>query len=60
MATETPPGKPVPLTKAHDLAAFDCGVDALNDYLRRYAWQNHQNRSARTYVSARGQQVVGY
>ena len=23
------------------------GAPALNDYLRKYAWHNHQNRSAR-------------
>ena len=32
----------------------------LNDYLRKYAFANHQNRSARTYVALRGEQVVGY
>lgn len=33
---------------------------SLNDYLRKYAFQNHRNRSARTYVATRGNQVVGY
>ena len=52
--------KPVPLEKGHDLAVFDCGVQRLNDYLRKYALTNHQNRSARTYVALRGERVVGY
>lgn len=60
MATETPLPRPVPLDKGHDLSAFDCGAPALNDYLRKYAWQNHQNRSARTYVTTRDSRVVGY
>lgn len=50
---------PAPLDKQHDTQLFDCGVDPLNDYLRRYALQNHQNRSARTYVALRGNRLVG-
>jgi GNAT superfamily N-acetyltransferase len=60
MATEPVLTKPVPLHKSHDLSHFDCGAPALNDYLRKYALQNHQNRSARTYVTARDHRVVGY
>jgi GNAT superfamily N-acetyltransferase len=60
MTTETPLSKPVALDKSHDLSAFDCGVEALNDYLRKHAFQNHQNRSARTYAATRGARVVGY
>jgi GNAT superfamily N-acetyltransferase len=57
---ETPLLSPVPLTQSHDLSAFDCGDVALNEYLRKYAFPNHQNRSARTYVTARESRVVGY
>jgi predicted N-acetyltransferase YhbS len=32
----------------------------LNDYLGKFALQNHQNRSARTYVALRADRVVGY
>jgi GNAT superfamily N-acetyltransferase len=60
MATEMSLTSPVPLDTSHDLAAFDCGAATLNDYLRKYAWQNHQNRSARTYVASREKRVVGY
>jgi len=52
--------RPVALEKGHDLSTFDCGVQRLNDYLRKYAFTNHQNRSARTYVAVRGERVVGY
>ena len=60
MATEPALNKPVPLTKHHELAALDCGAPALNEYLRKYAIQNHNNRSARTYVTARDNRVLGY
>ena len=60
MATDAPIGKPVPLDKNHDLSDFDCGVEALNEYLRKYAYANHQNRSARIYVAVREGRVVGY
>lgn len=39
------------LTRRHDRAAFDCGVAALNDYLRRYARQNHESGGAKTFVA---------
>jgi len=43
---------PVPIEKQHDCGAFDCGQEALNAYLRRYALQNHHSGAARTYVAA--------
>ena len=52
--------RPVPLTKDHELTHFDCGSSALNEFSQKYALQNHQNRSARTYVTARDNRVVGY
>lgn len=51
---------PVLLDKGHDLSKFDCGSTPLNDYLRKHALQNQQNRSARTYVVLRAGRVVGY
>lgn len=51
---------PVAIARGHDLSAFDCGIPALNDYLRKHALANHQNESARTYVAPRGCRVVGY
>jgi GNAT superfamily N-acetyltransferase len=60
MTTATPLPRPIPLDKTHDLSAFDCGTPALNDYLRKHALQNHQARSARTYVTIRDNRVVGY
>ncbi len=60
MATTPPLRGPVLLEKGHDVSGFDCGATPLNDYLRKYAWQNQQNRSARTYVVLRADRVVGY
>jgi predicted N-acetyltransferase YhbS len=61
MAKEEPPlSSPVLLEPAHDVSGFDCGVTALNDYLRKFALQNVRSQSARTYVATRGAAVVGY
>ncbi len=60
MPDALPLDSPVPLQAVHERSGFDCGSMPLNDYLRKYALQNHQNRSARTYVAARGNRVVGY
>ncbi|MCX6610206.1 MAG: GNAT family N-acetyltransferase [Acidobacteria bacterium] len=51
---------PEPINKAHLTASFDCGVEPLNLFLIKFALQNHQNRSSRTYVATRGEKVVGY
>ncbi len=39
------------LTRLHDRASFDCGVSALNEYLQRYARQNHESGGAKTFVA---------
>ena len=39
------------LCKAHPRDAFDCGNDALNTFLRRYARQSHERDTAKTYVA---------
>jgi GNAT superfamily N-acetyltransferase len=50
-----------PLSKGHDLGRFDCGNDALNLWLRRFALVNVRNDAARVYVAHRRDQVVvGY
>jgi len=51
---------PVLLSKEHDRDSFECGVSALNDFLRKYAWQNQRKNSSRTYVATRGERIVGY
>ncbi len=42
---------PQPLVAHHRLAAFDCGVPSLNDWLMRRALQNQASGATRTFVS---------
>jgi GNAT superfamily N-acetyltransferase len=53
------PSEPVPLTADHDVAGFDCGVPALNDWLTRRALKN-ESRFSRTYVVSVANRVVAY
>ncbi len=41
----------IPLDGGHDRTVFDCGVPALNLYLRNYAWQNQRRGIVRNYVT---------
>lgn len=50
---------PVPLTSEHDLAGFDCGEPALNEWLRHRALKN-ESRFSRTYGVCEGNRVVAY
>lgn len=43
-----------PLATEHDRRNFSCGVDALDEYLRRFARQHAASNVSRTYVAARG------
>ena len=50
-----------PLTRGHDLSAFDCGRHpSLNIWLQRFAWTNQQNETSRTYVVHRAGRVIAY
>lgn len=52
-----------PLSAAHDREAFDCGVESLNLYLKRYARQNARNNYGVTYVAVDTpgtMQIAGY
>ncbi len=35
----------------HDKKSFDCGDKSVNDFLRRYALQNHKKGSAKTFLA---------
>lgn len=48
------------LATTHDTHAFDCGAEALNQFLQRYALANQTNGSARTFVTAVRGEVFGY
>lgn len=40
-----------PIAKRHDRTGFDCGDAELNDFLRRYARQGHEQGSAKTFLA---------
>src|SRR5208337_3564042 len=44
----------------HDLSKFECGEQALDDWLRRRALQNEGSGASRTYVVCTDRHVVGY
>jgi predicted N-acetyltransferase YhbS len=48
------------LQRSHKIDDFDCGRDALNRYLSRYAFQNQQAEASQTYVGLANEKVVGY
>ena len=53
-------GAPEHLTPAHDVADFDSGVPALDDWLKRRALDNEKAHASRTYVVTASGRVVGY
>lgn len=49
------------LDKSHDRDSFDCGVELLNEYLKKYALQNQKKDAGRTYVvTNKENRIVGY
>ena len=51
------------IAKNHQRAAFDCGYPILNEYLKRYARQNHNKGIAKTIVAisaSGGLKIDGY
>jgi GNAT superfamily N-acetyltransferase len=48
------------LASDHNLALFDCGKPALDDWLKRFALTNQRSDAARTYVIHRMDRVLGY
>lgn len=51
---------PASLTAYHALAEFDCGVPAMNDWLRRRALPNETSGASRTFVVCQDARVVGF
>lgn len=39
-----------PISRQLDLGTFDCGSKALNEYLQKYARQNHDRNISKTFV----------
>jgi ribosomal protein S18 acetylase RimI-like enzyme len=59
---ETPAWKIERIRKDHARESFDCGIEELNTFLRRYARQNEEHGLSRTFVAVRGgsPRVLGY
>jgi predicted N-acetyltransferase YhbS len=57
MSKYSPPEK---LNKSHFLKDFDCGNNQLNEYLKKYAFQNQKKNISKTYVTHNNGKVVGY
>jgi len=52
-----------PIGRQHDRKSFDCGVPELNEYLARYARQNHRSGGAKTFVAVGPEapsRILGY
>jgi predicted N-acetyltransferase YhbS len=48
------------LHRGHDLDSFDCGREALNRFVIRFALQNQQAGASQTYVALAGEEIAGY
>ncbi|MGA2022259.1 MAG: GNAT family N-acetyltransferase [Candidatus Sulfotelmatobacter sp.] len=40
-----------PINRKHDREGFDCGEEALNEFLRRYARKSHERGGAKTFLA---------
>lgn len=49
-----------PIAKSHDRKAFDCGDDALNTFLLRYARQGHEQNAVKTYCAVANDPPNGF
>ena len=51
-----------PLDKSFDRSGFDCGKPQLNNYLKRYAWQNQQKRYSMTFIATveNSKEIAGF
>jgi GNAT superfamily N-acetyltransferase len=52
-----------PIDRKHNREAFDCGEEALNEFLRRYARRSHELGGAKTFLAiddAGSQTILGF
>ena len=52
-----------PIAKRHNREAFDCGEEALNEFLRRYARKSHDLGGAKTFLAiddADNETILGF
>ncbi|MCP4414863.1 MAG: GNAT family N-acetyltransferase [Gammaproteobacteria bacterium] len=58
-----PPWHEEPISKHHDRASFNCGENALNQFLYRYARQSHEKGGAKSFIAvedADNNRVLGF
>lgn len=48
------------ISTGHHISGFDCGNEALNEYLHTYARQNDKRDASRTFVAVYEGQVIAY
>ena len=46
------------IRKSHNREAFDCGDEALNEFLRRYARKSHELGGAKTFLAVADDSVI--
>lgn len=51
---------PEPLLPSHDIEAFDCGEQVLNNWLKKRALKNENTGASRTFVVCIKNRVMGY
>jgi len=52
--------EPTGLNSQHDISSFDCGHNALNDWLQEKALKNERGDASRCFVICDHNKVVGY
>jgi GNAT superfamily N-acetyltransferase len=48
------------LQRGHGVDTFDCGQEALNRFLIRFAFQNQQAGASQTYIALADEEIAGY
>ena len=48
------------LTRQHAVAGFDCGNEALNRFLQRFALNNQQANASQTYLGLADDAIIGF
>jgi GNAT superfamily N-acetyltransferase len=51
---------PINEINKEDIDSFDCGVEALNDFFRKYAIQNDRKNIGKTFVCSNEKEIVGF
>ena len=51
---------PEPLHAKHELFAFCCGVESMDNWLKQWAMKNQVSGALRTFVSCDGSKVLAY